>query len=149
MVGNQTGRTQLREKKRKTLVYPDGTQRAAQVGLVDDWGVMLYMFDSGNIEHFRFYEGNAYAAMLTDQLNDAHDRIESLEAELDSLSNSSVHDSKTLRAIARDILSTARNLLDFTRQIYATGDFTYDDKRAYKKRLEYYTTRFERAWPDV
>lgn len=67
------GRPEYASKERigKTLVFPNGKNRIAHIGLVDDFGVMCYMLDSGNVEHFFFTDYNDLLAESDAKLKEA------------------------------------------------------------------------------
>lgn len=68
-------------KKRieKRLLYADGRQRCAYLGMVDDNGAFLYMCDTGEAEHLRFHSQAALIAMYEAERDAALEEVAAIK----------------------------------------------------------------------
>lgn len=107
------------EKKRveKTLVYPNGKNRLAHIGMIDSSGATCYMLDTGNTEYFAFADFN-------DLLDEMQSRVDKAEHE------------KTLAYIERDRVLAINSrqaclidrLMDVSNEMYSICKFPHGSK---------------------
>jgi len=101
----------------KTLVYEDGRQRLAHVGLSDGLGCFCYMLDTQNVERFTFHPMN-------DRVADAEEtaRREAAKARLAAL-------------YEQDERDRANKLVTLCEELLEEGEFPTGYKSSYKSRL--------------
>lgn len=109
-----------KQRINKLLLYPDGRNRCAQIGMVDERGASLYMLDSDTTEHFAFTDENTALMQLSDELSTIKRERDALQEQLDKLR----YNFDALR------LLTDRTL-DFATEMRECGEFS----RAHRKRI--------------
>lgn len=68
-------------KKRieKRLLYADGTQRTAYLGMVDDNGAFVYMCDTGEAEYLHYHSEAARMALYQSERDTARDELAAIK----------------------------------------------------------------------
>ena len=95
-------------KKRieKKLLYPDGTQRASYLSLVDEKGCFVYMIDTGEAEHLKYHDSAALIAIYESDMREAWREFKSLQ-ELYKAQESYIEELTKLILWAVDIIDAA------------------------------------------
>jgi len=129
-------------KKRvgKLLVYPDGRNRCAHIGLVDNSGVMLYMLDTESSERFDFAECNELLQSAEAKVNQAQHDATAAIMERDA----------ALSDIERALLLVQRSqeALD---DALDSGKFPRGEKTRLRRIHQYVNTHvryIQKRWPD-
>lgn len=121
-------------KKRigKQLIYANGKNRAAHIGLVDDFGVTCYMLDTYNNEHFYFTDDNDQLMQLSDKLAATVHDYEQLQERYDKLRYSF----DSLRLLED-------KTLDIAHEMQAAGDFPRAERKRISNILSSIKMRFD------
>ena len=121
-----------RKRNHKALVYPDGTQRIAQIGMVDAHGVSCYMLDTGDIERFKFAD---YNELLADMRQDVH---------LAELSESNaIAELESAKRDVEKVLQVMDGLLEVAFEMYYTCTFQKGTKMRINSLLNNYRRDFK------
>ena len=129
-----SGRPEYASKQRnqKVFVYPDGTQRIAQVGMVDASGVSCYMLDTDKVERFKYADFNEYLADMRQVVHLAELSESNAIIELEGAR----HDTEK-------VLLVMERLLEVAYEMYYTCTFPKGTKMRFNSLLNNYRRDFK------